>query len=389
MIESLEIADVLEDCMLLENDFQILLRQMVTTETPPGNPQSHKKFFAILEKELQMLDYKTQIMPGKKSGGQLYARPLKDTENSYQLILGHADTVWPEGTIDKMPFKRENNILTGPGIYDMKAGILMMVMALRIIKERGLKPTVAPVVFINSDEETGSIDSVERIKNLARVMNRVYVMEPSLDPDGKIKTRRKGVGHFQVKIKGVSSHAGIEPEKGRSAIVELSYLIQKLHALNDPENGISVNVGMIDGGIGTNVVAAESSASVDVRVLTKKDADQIDRKIKSITASTPDVVINVEGGFKRPPLVQNRRNRALWNTAKQIGNELGLVLNEGISGGGSDGSYTSMYTATLDGLGAVGDGAHSPTEKVFLKETLERIALLVNLLLLPPCDKNI
>lgn len=388
MIETLQIADVLEECLSLEKDFLNLLRKLVTIETPQGKPESHKKLFAILEKELQTLDYNTRILPGNKSGGQLYARPINNKESSYQLLLGHCDTVWPKGTLEKMPYKREKNILTGPGIYDMKAGVTMMIMALRVMKEKGLEPQVDPVIFINSDEETGSRESVFRIKNLARAMNRVYVLEPSLDPDGKLKTRRKGVGHYEARIKGVSSHAGIEPEKGRSAIVELSYLIQKLYAFNNPERGISVNVGVIDGGIGTNVVAPESSASVDVRVLTKKDAEQIDRKIKSIEASTPDVEIEIKGGFNRPPLVQNKRNRALWNAARQIGDELGLEFNEGTSGGGSDGSYTSVYTATLDGLGAVGDGAHSPTEKVFLKETLERIALLVNLLMLPPCDEN-
>jgi glutamate carboxypeptidase len=209
------------------------------------------------------------------------------------------------------------------------------------------------------------------------------VLEPSLDPDGKLKTRRKGVGHFEVKITGTSSHAGIEPEKGRSAIVELSYIIQKLHELNDPENGISVNVGKIDGGISTNVVAPESSASVDVRVLTKKDAERVEQRIKEIETTTKDVSLDITGGFGRPPLVVNKRNRVLWNAASHIGSELGIELKEGTSGGGSDGSYTSEYAATLDGLGAVGDGAHSPTERIFLKETLQRTAILVNLLLLP------
>lgn len=383
MIQASEIVNVVDECLHREKAFLNLIRKLVTTETPPANSQSHKKLFAILEKELQLLDYKTWQLPGIKSGGQIYARPSHKNGRSYQLLLGHADTVWPKGTLKKMPFNRDGNVLTGPGIYDMKAGIVMIILALKILEDLNLKPKVVPVLFINSDEETGSHDSVFRIKNLARVMNRVYVLEPSLDPDGKLKTRRKGVGHFDVKIKGVSSHAGIEPEKGRSAIVELSYLIQKLHSLNDPENGISVNVGKIDGGINTNVVAADSSASVDVRVLTKKDAKRIDEEIKSIKPSTKDVHLEITGGFKRPPLVQNKRNRALWIAARSIGKELGLELTEGTSGGGSDGSYTSRFSATLDGLGAVGDGAHSPTEKIFLRETLQRIALLINLIMLP------
>ncbi|MDZ7805952.1 MAG: M20/M25/M40 family metallo-hydrolase [Gracilimonas sp.] len=251
---------------------------------------------------------------------------------------------------------------------------------------KDMKPDVTPILFLNSDEESGSTESASRIRLLARSMNRTFVLEPSLDPDGKIKTRRKGVGHFDIFIKGISSHAGIEPEKGRSAILELSYLIQKLHRLNDPDNGISVNVGTIDGGISTNVVAPESRASVDVRVQTKADAKRLTEEITSMVSDTEGVTLEIKGGFRRPPLVQNKRNRALWYQAKEIGQELGLDLQEGTSGGGSDGSYTSLFTATLDGLGAVGDGAHSPTERIFLKETLDRIPLIVNLLLQPPLN---
>src|SRR6056297_194171 len=386
MNDTLNIVDVLDECMAMEPKFMAFLKKLVSTETPPGNSSSHKKLFSILEKEFEKLGFDTQLLTGRNSGGQLYARWENNSGNGngYQLLLGHADTVWPEGTLDKMPFERDDNVIRGPGVYDMKAGLAMIVFALRLIDNLGMKPDLSPVVFINSDEETGSNDSEARIKNIAKAMNRVYVLEPSLDPDGKLKTRRKGVGHFEVIIKGTSSHAGIEPEKGRSAIVELSYIIQKLHVLNDPENGISINVGKIEGGINTNVVAPESRASVDVRVLTKKDAERIEREIKAIEVTTKDVSAEISGCFGRPPLVLNKRNRALWNAASQIGSELGIELTEGISGGGSDGSYTSLFTATLDGLGAVGDGAHSPTERIFLKETLQRIAILINLLLLPP-----
>lgn len=387
MPEITDIAEVMEQCLAMEDRFIELLEELVTLETPPEDASAQRKLFAILERELDALGYKTMHIPGKVSGGQLYARPQKHNNGCYQMLLGHIDTVWPEGTIKKMPFKREEQILRGPGIYDMKAGITMMILALQLIRERKETPQVAPVLFINSDEETGSRESVERIKYLARAMTRVYVLEPSLDPDGKIKTRRKGVGHFDVRIKGVSSHAGIEPEKGRSAIVELSYIIQKLHALNDPEKGISINVGKIDGGISTNVVAPESSAAVDARVLTKKDAARIEKEIHAIEPSTPGVELEIEGGFKRPPLVQNQRNLELWQAAQQIGKELGLNLTEGTSGGGSDGSFTSIHTATLDGLGAVGDGAHSPIEHIRVEETLRRIALLVNLLLLPSSNR--
>lgn len=384
-----ETDSFLSECLYRENEFITLLEDLVKIETPPGDSSSHQKLFSRLQIELQSLGYKTNYFPGTKSGGQILSRPATSRCNTYQMLLGHIDTVWPKGTLEKIPFKNEDDVYTGPGIYDMKAGVTMMIMALKIIKDLNLNPTVQPVLFINSDEETGSRESVYRIRNLAQVMNRVYVLEPSLDPDGKLKTRRKGVGHFDIEIKGVSSHAGIEPEKGRSAIVELSYLIQKLNELNDPENGVSVNVGKIGGGTNTNVVAGESSAAVDVRVLTKKDAKIITGKIMEIKPSTPGVELNITGGFKRPPLVRNQRNRQLWIEAQKIGKKLGLKLSEGISGGGSDGSYTSLYTATLDGLGAVGDGAHSPTEKIFLNKTLERVALLLHLLLLPELDRKI
>lgn len=388
MISKAETEIVLNECLSREQEFLTLLEDLVNIETPPGDAPSHLKLFERLEDELQSLDYQTNHYPGFKSGGQILSRPTTDKGSAYQLLLGHIDTVWPEGTLEKMPFNNEGDLFTGPGIYDMKAGITMMIIGLKIMKSLELKPSIMPVLFINSDEETGSRESVYRIQNLARAMNRVFVLEPSLDPDGKLKTRRKGVGHFDVEIKGVSSHAGIEPEKGRSAIVELSYLIQKLNELNDPQNGISVNVGKIGGGTNTNVVAGESSAAVDVRVLTKKDAKLIKQKIMEIEPSTPGVELTISGGFKRPPLVRNQRNRKLWKKAHKIGNRLELNLKEGISGGGSDGSYTSQFTATLDGLGAVGDGAHSPTEKIFLSKTLERMALLIHLLMLPELEES-
>lgn len=374
--------DILQKCLSKEEQFLSLLKRFVEIETPSGDPESHAKFFEILRKELHEIGYRTDHFPGSKSGGQLLARPQNSNSSRGQMLLGHIDTVWPKETLQKMPFNRDGNVMTGPGIYDMKAGIAMMVIAIEIMQENRLTPTMEPVIFLNSDEEVGSSDSKKNIVRIAKTMERVYVLEPSLDPDGKLKTRRKGGGNYDIRISGLSAHAGIEPEKGRSAIVELSYLIQKLNKLNDPEKGISVNVGTIGGGTRSNVIAAESIASVDVRVLTKKDAQWIDEAIKSIEPTTPDVTLEISGGFRRPPMVQNKRNRALWLAAKEIGSELDLELDQGISGGGSDGSFTSQYTATLDGLGAVGDGAHSPTERIFLKETLERIALLTGMLLL-------
>lgn len=386
MIDGLTTSvDLLEECMEMENEFLSLLGKFVKIETPPADKKSHLKLFALLEKELKQVGYQTELFPANLSGGQLLARPFFKNKRSGagQLLIGHLDTVWPRGTLEKMPYKRVENVMTGPGIYDMKSGIVMMILVLKLLQKHNLKPELEPVIFINSDEETGSRESKDQIIQLAKTMSRVYVLEPSLDIDGKLKTRRKGGAHYEIGLKGLSAHAGIEPEKGRSAIVELSYLIQKLNRLNDPEKGISVNVGKIGGGTSSNVIAAESTASVDVRVQTEEDAEWIDKEINSISPTTEGVTLEVSGGFGRPPMVQNERNRRLWEAAKEIGAELGLYLDQGISGGGSDGSYTSLHTATLDGLGAVGDGAHSPTERIFIEETLQRIALLAHMILKP------
>lgn len=389
MFDSKKAKIILDACRNETEWFVSLLEKLVKTETPPHEPQMHLKLFKRLRTELGELDYKTEIYPGEKSGGQLFARKPKCSSEGYQHMLGHIDTVWPTGTLKQMPFKREENILTGPGIYDMKAGIAMMLTALKILRQMDLSPILQPVLFINSDEETGSRDSKSRIKMLARKMQRVYVLEPSLGRDGKVKIRRKGVGHFELRVMGKSSHAGLEPEKGRSAILELSYLIQDLFELNDPENGITVNVGKIDGGIRTNVVAPESSADVDVRVLRKKDAQKVEKRIRGLTSSTPGITVEVSGGFGREPMVQNNRNRRLWKAAKQSAEMLDSKLEGGTSGGASDGNLTSLHAATLDGLGAVGEGAHSPDEKIFLEETINRTALLTLLLLLPELETGL
>ena len=247
---------------------------------------------------------------------------------------------------------------------------------------------MTPVVLVNSDEEIGSPDSRPRIHRLARIAERAFVLEPSLGPEGKLKTARKGVGRFTIRIKGKSAHAGLDPEAGASAIVELSHVIQKLHALNDAERGITVNVGMIEGGQRPNVVAPTSRATADVRVLTCDDAKRIEAAIHSLEVSTPGVTLDIEGGIRRPPLERTPRNRALWHVAQEAADRLGIDLDEGTAGGASDGNETSALCATLDGLGAVGDGAHAEHEYVDLDKMVERTALLALLLLADPLGSD-
>jgi|SRR6516225_7806999 glutamate carboxypeptidase len=359
------------------------LMQLVGSESPSTVPQSQDAVLSILGERLSRMGYKVSRLRGRNCGGHLYARPRDRIHRPVQLLLGHCDTVWPLGTLKEMPVTLSEGMLRGPGSYDMKAGLVQMLEALEVLQTFDLVPPLIPLVFINSDEEIGSRDSTHHIRRLARLAERVMVLEPSLGLDGKLKTARKGVGRFTVTVKGKAAHAGLNPESGASAILELSYVIQKLFSLNDAEAGISVNVGTIDGGLSSNVVAPESRASVDVRVVTPADARRIEQSILALTPVTPGVRVEIEGRIGRSPMERTPANDSLWRAAKEIGQRMGLDLDQGLAGGGSDGNTTSLYTATLDGLGAVGDGAHARHEFVFCDKMAERSALLALLLLAP------
>jgi len=251
----------------------------------------------------------------------------------------------------------------------------------------GVKTAVSPVIFINSDEEIGSPESRTTIIELAQQVDRVFVMEPAMGPEGKLKTARKGVGRFQINITGKAAHAGLDPENGVSAILALSHVIQTLFALNDPEKGITVNVGIVKGGVQSNVVAPESEAVVDVRAIKAADAERIEAAILQLQPPMPGIQMQVTGGFNRLPMERTEGTKLLWQLAVEIGQSLGVELSEGMAGGGSDGNLTSQYTPTLDGLGAMGDGAHAPHEFIYVDKMIERTALLVNLLLAPPISE--
>jgi glutamate carboxypeptidase len=360
------------------------LERLALAESPSTEPGAQNEVLDILSEALIEIGYAVWRLPGCWSGGHIYARP-EGQRAPAQLLLGHCDTVWPLGTLHEIPVEVRDDVVKGPGVYDMKGGLAQMVFALRAMRDLGLRLTVTPIVFVNSDEEVGSKESTRHIRRLARAVERAFVMEPSLGPSGKLKTARKGVGRYEITVTGEAAHAGLDPEEGASAILELSYLIQALFAINDPARGTTVNVGTIDGGLGPNVIAPESSATVDVRVPTQEDALHVEETILGLKPVTPGVTLRVEGGLGRPPMERTSRNKRLWETARELGNELGLDLREGMAGGGSDGSTTSLFTATLDGLGAVGDGAHSTHEFVYTDRMVERCALLALLLMEPPC----
>ena len=361
-----------------------LLERLALAESPSTDSRAQGEVLGIISEALTDMDFSVHRIPGRSSGGHLYARPAERERHSpAQLLLGHCDTVWPLGTLEEMPVEIKDGVITGPGVYDMKGGLAQSIFALRALRELGLEPRCTPIVFINSDEEIGSRESARHIRRLTRIVERAFVMEPSLGPSGKLKTTRKGVGRYSVVVEGEAAHAGLDPGGGASAILELSYLIQALFALNDPARGVTVNVGTIDGGLSPNVVAPESRAVLDVRVRDKEDARRVEETILGLKPVLPGVKLRVEGGMGRPPMECTPRNRKLWETAHRLAKELGLELEEGVAGGASDGNTTSLFTATLDGLGAVGDGAHAHHEFVYAKSMVERCALLALLLMEP------
>lgn len=358
------------------------LKRLVRFETPSRDPEAQSHILTFLGEKLIGLSYKVNLYPGKQTGGFLMAMPLHRKKGApVQLLIGHCDTVWKKNTLSEMPIAEEEDRLSGPGIFDMKAGLTQMIFALQAIQDLGLELSVTPVLLINSDEEIGSRESTSAIGKLARIADRALVLEPPLGLGGKLKTERKGIGRFAVAVRGKPAHAGLNPDKGVSAIVELSYQIQRLFSLNDFEKGITVNVGMIQGGSSANVIAEESSAIVDVRVSNMEDAEWIEQEIRSLKPKHEECEVLVEGYFGRPPMERTPRNRKLWSLARDMGALLGLDLKEAAAGGGSDGNTTSQYTATLDGLGTTGDGAHARHEHIVTEKLVERTALLTLLVI--------
>ena len=379
--------DVLSHLQSKRGNMIELLRHMTEAESPSDDPASQIEIREIIAAGFERLDYTVRRIPGHGSGGMLHARPFKrHPGRDAQLLLGHYDTVWPLGTLQDMPFEHDGDVVRGPGVYDMKGGVAQALMALEALQHFQVAPAVTPHVFLNSDEEIGSRESRRYIEALAPLMSRVFVLEPSLGTAGRLKTARKGIARYTVTVTGEAAHAGLDPGAGASAILELSHVIQSLFALNDFDKGITVNVGTIDGGLRPNVVAPESQAVVDVRVATKADGEYVERAILELEPAIEGTSLKIEGGFGRPAMERTPANRQLWRLACRLGGELGLELEEALAGGGSDGNFTSLYTATLDGLGAVGDGAHARHEHLCLDRTIEHAALLTLLLMAPALE---
>ena len=291
------------------------------------------------------------------------------------LLLGHLDTVWPMGTLSAMPFRIEKGRVWGPGVLDMKAGVAM---ALTAIEDLQKENAMRPVIFLlNPDEEVGSTVSRPITEKLAQQCEAVFVLEPAQGPKGAYKTARKGVGGYTLRVKGVAAHAGVDFERGHSAIAELAWQLEKVRGFTELDRGLTVNAGVIRGGTRTNVVAGEAETEIDVRIARAKDAARIDRKFRGLRVRDQGCVIEVEGGMNRPPMERSRETVTLFCRAATLAERLGFSLAEAATGGGSDGNFTAaLGVPTLDGMGAVGEGAHASHESVVLADLIPRTALL-------------
>jgi glutamate carboxypeptidase len=296
------------------------------------------------------------------------------------LLLGHFDTVWPVGQLERMPLVRSNGRLHGPGVFDMKAGIAIAMLAARALASTEARLTRRLVMLWTTDEETGSGSSRAAIEDEARRSEAVLVLEPSL-PGGALKTRRKGCGTYEVRVKGLAAHAGIEPQKGASAVHELAHQVLRINALQDLTRGVTVNVVQVSGGLRSNVIPDEARAIVDVRVPTAAAAAEIDAAFRSLRPIDARTTVEAAGGVDRPPLERTDQVARLYEEAREIARALGYDLAEGETGGGSDGNFTAAAgVPTLDGLGAIGDGAHALHEYVDIDTLPDRAALVAGLI---------
>lgn len=356
-----------------------LLRRLVELESPSDNKPAIDALGRFLESELVRCGGKVSFVQQEKSGNHLKAEFAGNSGRPI-LLLGHLDTVWSLGTLASMPFRVEGARAFGPGIYDMKAGIVMMIYALRALAAaRAEHPPV--LILLDSDEEIGSPTGRPLVEATAKECQAVLVLEPSQGPVGHLKTARKGVGDYRVRVRGRASHAGVDFEKGRSAIVELARQILEVTRFTDISRGITVNPGVIQGGTRSNVVAAEAWAEVDIRISRAADAQELEHKFQRLKPFDPDCSLEVTGGLNRPPMECTEGTARLFHLAKELGGRLGMMLDEASTGGGSDGNFTSaLGVPTLDGLGAVGEGAHAVNESIVVEELPRRTALLACLI---------
>jgi glutamate carboxypeptidase len=355
-----------------------LIAALVRAESPTDDKTAVDACGRVVQEQLETCGARVTRLPQAGCGDQLLAH-WGDGDRQL-LLLGHIDTVWRVGQLSAMPCAERDGRLYGPGVFDMKAGVALGIQAVRALRSAGRMPASRVSMLLTTDEETGSRMSRGLVEAEARRSAAVLVLEPSL-PGGALKTSRKGCGEYELLVRGKAAHAGVDPSKGASAIRELALKVIGLEALQDLDRGVTLNVGLISGGTRANVVPDAARAIVDVRVPTLADAQVVDAAMRALAPELPGTSLQVRGGIDRPPLERSDSVVRLYQIARQIAAELGHGLAEGSTGGGSDGNFTAaLGTPTLDGLGAVGDGAHASHEHVTVADLPWRAALIAGLL---------
>jgi len=364
---------------IMENGEQLIADTIMLAEHQ--SPTIRKEYVEMCADAIEQLVYDrlgvkpTAVYPQQERGRHLYfeigeGRPAA-------LMLGHYDTVW---NIDDLPLKREENKLAGPGVYDMKYGIVAGIWAIKALQATGGLGGCKFGLFFNSDEEMGSRTSRCHFEPIAKQYQNALILEPAA-PDGSVKVGRKSTGDFLIKVNGIAAHAGTDYPSGRSAILEAAYLTQELFGMTDLENGTTVNVGVISGGTKFNVIAAHAEMKVDVRVTKKSEGERMEKAIFGLKPHMDGVTIEITGGMNRPPFEFTKEGQGLFAKAAEAAAEYGIDLKGITVGGGSDGNFTSSWgIPSLDGLGPVGDGAHAAKEHLMISESLAHTAMLTNLL---------
>ncbi len=358
------------------------IEQLVTLESPSDVKAAVDRVSTVLASRFGELDGKVKMHAAEKFGNHLQVDFVGRSAQKPLLLLGHMDTVYPVGTISEMPFRVSKGRVWGPGVFDMKSGIALALHVLEALLQWNNGALPRPVtVFLVSDEEVGSTTSRDITEKLAKQSEAVLVLEPAAGPNGAVKTARKGIGEYTLRVEGVAAHSGLDFEKGHSAVVELSRQIVRLSEMVDLKRGTTINVGKVTGGGRVNVVPAEAPAVLDLRVRTRKDAERVHRQLISLRPFDRKCTIKVRGALNRPPMERTPASAALYKKAALVAHELGWGVQEAAVGGGSDGNFTAaLGVPTLDGLGAIGTGAHPPHESVVIAELPKRAALLAGLI---------
>ena len=356
-----------------------LIRQFVECESPSDSIADVRRFLDLLMASVD------GIATVRKQNGSVLCKfklPGHRRKSGQILALGHGDTVWPLGTLRAMKFREAEGRLWGPGVLDMKSGLAFFIFAMRAIRDLDLPVAKEVIMLVTPDEETGSRASKSLIEASAKQSQAVLVLEPGTGLEGKPKTARKGIGDYRLSVQGIAAHSGVDFEKGASAVLELARQLERIAGFTDLKRGITVNPGVISGGTRSNVIAAEAQAHIDMRVPRMRDAAAIERKFRALKPIDKRCTLTLTGGLNRPPMERSKGIAALFQLARREARTLGIKLEESSTGGGSDGNFTAaLGIPTLDGLGAVGEGAHASHESILIDRMADRVALLAKLVI--------